>query len=160
MDYISYFNDVMVRFEEALYHEISGEAYLKAELVGTDFIKLKNVTGNTAEELIARCAREIISAGIAKDVTCLISGLDICLKLNVRGCLHLPVEAKLRKDGIVPFMCPIANMFIDQLIDVLGYESGVLAALDIDENKGECVVKCAIYETAEAIGRVSDWTNI
>ena len=81
------------------------------------------------------------------------------LSLTMNDCIHLPKEARVKKDGIAPYICPIANMILDQLIEKLNYETTYLARLDIDENSGECIVQCAIYETADKIGEVSDWSR-
>jgi hypothetical protein len=50
-------------------------------------------------------------------------------------------------------------MILDQLIEKLNYETTYLAKLDVDEVSEECNVKCAIYETPDKIGVVSDWTE-
>ncbi len=159
MDRVTYFNDMLVRLEELLYHELSGCAAWKVELVGIDFIQSKNIQGKTEEEVIADCIREITAGGLVQGMTYSIGGKGILLSLNVKGCLHLPKEDRLKKEGISPYICPIANMILDQLIEKLKYETTYLARLDIDESKGECKVKCAIYRTPEQIGQVSDWSE-
>jgi hypothetical protein len=50
-------------------------------------------------------------------------------------------------------------MILDQLIEKLKYETTYLAKLDINEKTGECKIKCAIYETPDKIGVVSDWSK-
>jgi hypothetical protein len=35
-----------------------------------------------------------------------------------------------------------------------------MAEMNIDENKGKCIVKYAIFENIDKIGQVSDWTKI
>jgi hypothetical protein len=57
-------------------------------------------------------------------------------------------------------MCPIANMIGDRIIEILGYETTYMAEMNIDENKGKCIVKYAIFENIDKIGQVSDWTKI
>ena len=154
-----YFNDMLVRLEELLYHELSGCAAWKVELVGIDFIQSKNIQGKTEDEVIGECIREITSGGLVKSLTYSIGGKGILLNLKMKGCIHLPKEVRLKKDGIEPYLCPIANMVLDQLIQKLNYETTYLAKLDIDEKEGECKVKCAIYETPDKIGLVSDWSK-
>ena len=148
---------MLVRLEELLYHELSGCAAWKVELVGIDFIQSKKIEGNTEEEVINNCIKEITADGLVKSITYSIGGKGILLNLKMKNCIHLPKEVKLKKDNINPYICPIANMIMDQLIEKLKYETTFLAKLDINERTGECKVKCAIYETPDKIGLVSDW---
>jgi hypothetical protein len=159
MDRVEYFNDMLVRLEELLFHELSGCAAWKVELVGVDFIQSKRIEGNTAEEVVSHCIKEITASGLVKRMTYSIGGKGILLSLRMKDCIHLPKEARLKKDGISPYLCPIANMILDQLIEKLKYETTYLAKLDTDEKTGECRIKCAIYETPDKIGVVSDWSK-
>jgi hypothetical protein len=159
MDKVEHFNDMLVRLEELLYHELSGCAAWKAELVGIDFIQSKNIKGNTEDEVITHCMKEIIASGLVKNMIYSIGGKGILLNLKMESCIHLPKEVRLKKDGIKPYICPIANMIMDQLIEKLKYETTYLAKLDFDEKTRECKVKCAIYETPDKIGLVSDWSK-
>jgi len=159
MDKVEHFNHMLVRLEELLYHELSGCAAWKVELVGIDFIQSKKIEGNTEKEVINNCIKEITADGLVKSMTYSIGGKGILLNLKMKDCIHLPKEVRLKKDGIKPYICPIANMILDQLIEKLKYETTFLAKLDFDEKKRECKVKCAIYETPDKIGLVSDWSK-
>ena len=159
MDRVEYFNDMLVRLEELLYQELSGCAAWKVELVGVDFIQSKKIEGKTENEIIERCIQAITGNGLVKEMTFSIAGKGVLLNLKMKDCVHLPKEARLKKEGITPFICPIANMILDQLIEKLGYETTYLAKLDIDGKTKECRVKCAIYETTDKIGTVSDWAR-
>ena len=159
MDKVEHFNDMLVRLEELLYHELSGCAAWKVELVGIDFIQSKKIEGDTEEEVINNCIKEITADGLVKSMTYSIGGKGILLNLKMKSCIHLSKEVRLKKDGIKPYICPIANMILDQLIEKLKYETTYLAKLDINEKTRECKVKCAIYETPDKIGLVSDWSK-
>jgi len=166
MDYISYYNEMLAGLEETMYHELSGIASMKVELIGTDYIKSKDIKGTTPTEVIDSCIKEIKAGGLVKDITYSIHGFGILLQLSIKDCIHLSMEDRLMKDGIVPYMCPIANMILDQIIDKLNYENAIVVSnlgvptTIIDVDRKECVVKCALYETADKIGQVSDWTMI
>jgi len=160
MDEKAYFNDLLVRFEEIFYHELSECSRPKVELIGTDFLKSKDVKGRTVEQVVESCIKEIKAAGLVKDISYSIHGSEIMLKLNVKSCVHIPKEAKLKAGGIEPYLCPIANMILDQIIEKLNYLTTYTAEMDIDEKKGECIIKCAIFENVDKIGVVSDWTNL
>jgi len=161
MDEIAYCNDLLVRFEEIFFHELSQiNARCKVELIGSDFLNNKNIEGNTIEELVQSCIKEIKKNGLVEDMTGKVAGKGVLLKLNMKGCIHLPKEAKLKKDGVEPYLCPIANMISEQIISKLNYLTTYTAGLHVDTDKGECVIKCAIYETVDKIGQVSDWNKV
>ena len=159
MDKIEYLNDLMVSLEELFYHELSDCAAWKTEMVGVDFIRSRNIVGNSPNEIIENCIREITNAGLAKNISFFIGGKDILLKLTVKDCIHIPKEIKIRDHGIKPYNCPIANMIRDQLIEKLNYETTFIADMVINESARECNLWIAIYETKEKIGQVSDWTK-
>ena len=156
---IAYLNDMLVRFEEIFYHELSGCARPKAELIGSDFLQSKKIRPGPVEKVIDDCAKEIKAAELVRDISYSIHGFGLCLKLNMKGCIHLPKEVKLKSDGVEPYVCPIANMILDRILTVAKYETAYLPYMKIDTDKGECALKCAIYETIDKIGQVSDWTK-
>ncbi len=165
-DKTSYFNDCLVRFEEIFYHELSGMTHPKVEYVGIDFLKGKNIAGTTVEQVVDACIAEIKAGGLVQDLTYTRGGGGILLTFKMKGCIHLPMEAKLKygqknEGGVAPYMCPIANMILDRILNVLKYEMVYCASIDnIDTEKGECTIKCVIYESAEKIGQVGDWRNL
>jgi hypothetical protein len=157
MDSVKYLNDMLARVEELMFQELSGIICWKVEFVGVDFIRAKQIEGKTVDEVVKSCSKEIIAEGIAKDISYKVGGKGIMLKLKMKDCMHIPKEIELKKDGVAPYICPIANMILDQIHEKLNYETSYLARLAIDENKKECLAYAAIYETAEKIGEVSDW---
>lgn len=154
-----YFNDLLYRLEEIFYHELSGCARPKSELVGIDFLQSKKIEGDTVEKLIDKSIKEIKASGLVDDIAYSIHGFGICLNLQVKGCIHMQKEVKLKKENIKPYCCPIANMILDRIIEVLHYLATYTAELKVDQNKGECMLRCAIYETIDKIGQVSDWSK-
>ena len=161
-DKIAYYNDLIVRLEEIFYHELSHMVHPKMEYVGIDFLKDKNIQGKTVDEVIGNCVKVIKDAGLVEDISFSQAGAGLLLVFDVKGCIHLPMEAKLKKGfkeegGVEPFLCPIANMILDRIINVLDYEMVYNAQMEVDADKKECRVKCAIYESMEKIGQVGDW---
>jgi hypothetical protein len=75
----------------------------------------------------------------------------------MKDCCHLPKEIKLKQNGVKPYICPIANMVLDQLIEKLNFETVYLANIEIDEKAGECRLWSAIYEDEGQIGEVCNW---
>ena len=159
MNDMTYCNDVLVRLEELLYQELSGCAAWKVEMVGVDFIQSKDIKGDTPDEVIQNSIQEIVGAGLVKEMTHEIGGKGVLLTLKIKECAHLPKEARLKKDGVEPYICPIANMILDQLIEKLNFETTYLADLDINQESGECLVRSAIYEDDDKIGVVCDWSE-
>lgn len=158
-DSIEHMNQCLARLEGLLLQELAWQAAWKVDMIGIDYLKSKKIEGNTVEKLVESCIKEIKAGGIAGDVGYTIGGLGILLTLNVTGCVHIPMEARLKKDGIKPFICPVANMILDRILELLKYESYFVADLKIDESQGKCVVRCAIYENEDKIELVSDWSK-
>ena len=165
-DKTEYFNDLLVRLEEIFYHELSGMTHPKVEYVGTDFLKSKKIEGNTVEEVVDSCIKEIKEGGLVEELTYSRGGEGILLVLNVKNCIHIPMEAKLQygeknEGGVAPYMCPIANMILDRILEILHFEMVYNASIEqINTDKGECTLKCVIYESAEKIGQVGDWKSV
>ncbi|MEJ2220027.1 MAG: hypothetical protein P8X80_04360 [Desulfobacterales bacterium] len=159
MDQIDYFNGLMARTEELFYHELSDCAAWKTEFIGVDFIQSKDIKGGSPAEIIESCIQEITDAGLIKGASYSIGGQDILLYLRIQECIHVPKEVKLLKGGIEPYNCPIVNMVLDQLIEKLNFETTYVADLEVDPAANECLIKCAIFETADKIGNVCDWSD-
>lgn len=159
MDKTAYFNDLMARTEALFYHELSDCAAWKTEFIGVDFIQSKTITGNTPGEVIESCIREMTAAGLIKSASYSIGGEEILLYVKVRHCIHIPKEVKLLAGGITPYNCPIINMILDQLIEKLNFATTYVADLEVDAATGECTIKSAIFEKAEKIGNVCDWSD-
>jgi hypothetical protein len=159
MNEMAYCNELMVRMESLLYQELSGCAAWKVELIGVDFIRGKQIQGRNADEVVQHCLKEIKAGGLVKEIGYEIGGKGVKLVLKVQGCVHLPKEKGLQEEGIKPYNCPIMNMVIDQLVERLGYETSFIGDIRIDEGKGACTVRYAVFESAEKIGCVSDWSR-
>jgi hypothetical protein len=163
---IAYYNDLLVRLEEIFYHELSGMTHPKVEYVGIDFLRSKNIEGSTVEEILDKCIKEITAGGLAEEVTYSRAGEGILLILKIKNCIHIPMEAKLQygqknEGGVAPYMCPIANMILDRILEVLKFQMVYNASIEsIDTETGDCSLKCVIYESVEKIGQVGDWRDL
>ena len=156
MDYLYYCNDLLVRLEELIHHELGGRGM---DFVGVDFLRSQDIKGDTPEKVIDSCIKVLKDNNMVKDISYAIHPSGMLLKLTVLGCLHMPKEIKLKQDGVKPSLCIIANTVIDQIIEKLNYENVIIADRSIDETKGECIIKIAMFETADKVGQVSDWTK-
>jgi hypothetical protein len=157
MDYTKYCNELLSRLETLAYHELSGMIHWKCEFVGVDFIRSKQIRGNTVDEIVESCSKEIAAEGIVSNITHKVGKNGIMLKLKVKDCIHHPKEVQTRNEGVAPYLCPIANMVLDQVHEKLKYTTSYLAKLGIDGDNKQCLIYMALYETPDKIGQVSDW---
>jgi hypothetical protein len=157
MDYIKYCNELLSRLETLAYHELSGMIHWKCEFVGVDFIRSKQIEGKTVDEIVGSCSKAIAAEGIVSNITHKVGKDGVMLKLRVKGCVHHAKEAQTKKEGVGPYLCPIANMILDQIHEKLKYTTSYLAKLGIDADNKQCLVYMALYETPDKIGQVSDW---
>jgi hypothetical protein len=157
MDSTKYCNELLSRLETLAYHELSGMIHWKCEFVGVDFIRSKKIRGNTVDEIVESCSKEIVKEGIVSDITRKVGADGIMLKLKVKNCIHHSKEVQTKNEGVAPYLCPIANMILDQVHEKLKYTTSYLAKLGIDSENKQCLVYMALYETPDKIGKVSDW---
>jgi hypothetical protein len=157
MDYIKYCNELLSRLETLAFHELSGMIHWKCEFVGVDFIRSKQIEGKTVDEIVESCSKAMAAEGIVSNITHKVGKDGVMLKLKVKGCVHHSKEAQTKKEGVAPYLCPIANMVLDQIHEKLKYTTSYLAKLGIDADKKQCLVYMALYETPDKIGEVSDW---
>ncbi len=157
MDSIKYCNEVMARLETLMYQELSGMAHWKCEFVGTDFIRSKSIEGKSVPEIAEACIKEMKAAGIVSEITYKTSPDGVMLKLKVKDCIHHRKEALVKEEGVAPYICPIANMVLDQIHEKLKYTTSYKAKQAIDEENKQCLIYMALYKTADQIGQVSDW---
>ena len=161
MDMMSYCNECLARYEELLFQELARASMWKPEYVGIDYIQSKSIEGGTVEEVIDSCVRVMKEDGLVKDIAYKRGQEGIALKLVVKGCVHMPKEIRLKKEGIKPYCCPITNMILDRILELLHFEITFLGGqMEIDEGKGECIIRCGIWESADKIGIMSDWREL
>jgi hypothetical protein len=129
----------------------------KCEFVGVDFIRSKSIQGKNVPEIVESCVKEITAAEIASNITYKAGPDGIMLKLRVKNCMHHAKEAQVIAEGVDPYICPVANMILDQIHEKLKYTTSYLTKLAIDGDNKQCLVYMALYETPDKIGQVSDW---
>jgi hypothetical protein len=157
MDSVKYCNELIARLETLMFQELSGMAYWKCEFVGADFIRAQNIQGTTLPEIVENCTKAISQAGITGDISFKVGPDGIMLKMKVKDCIHHAKEVLVKEEGVAPYICPIANMVLDQIHMKLKYETSYLAKIAMDNEKKQCLLYMALYETADKIGVVSDW---
>ena len=156
MDNIKYCNELLSRIEALMYQELSGMAYWKCEFVGPDFIRKYNIEGNTVEEIVESCKKPMIEQGLVTGIEYKTDG-SLLLKLKVRHCIHHEKEKLVKAEGVAPYICPIANMVLDQIHEKLNYRTSYLSKIAINEEEKQCLLYMALYKTHDDIGKVTDW---
>jgi hypothetical protein len=156
MDNIKYCNEVLSRVEALMYQELSGMAYWKCEFVGTDFIRAQDIQGKTVEEIVESCKKPIIANGLVSSIDYKTDG-SLLLKLKVKNCIHLEKEKLVKAEGVAPYICPIANMVLDQIHQKLKYQTSYLSKIAMNEEEKQCLLYMALYKTHDDIGKIADW---
>ena len=141
----TYFQDTFSALTKSLYYERGRGAYFRAAMVGTDFIDRREIEGDTSEEVIENCIKVLQEHDIIQNATYKKDESDSFFTFEVQGCAHLPVEARLKGEGVPAFVCPPINMIlykIRQLID-LAVE---IADISVHQEEGKCIVRVVIFK--------------
>lgn len=153
---VSYINDVLARHEERIVVLTGRTEYARFgfEITGADFIRSRKIEGTTLDEMVDSCIKEIIAAGLAKNITYTPSPLpkpEGEVEMKVSGCIHLPKEARLKEDGVNPFICPIGNILSAVILENAKYELGSVGIRSgvIDQEKQECILKGMLCENID-----------
>jgi hypothetical protein len=153
---VSYINDVLARHEERIVVLTGRTEYARFgfEITGADFIRSKKIEGATLDEMVDSCIKEITSAGLAESITYSPSPLpkpEGEVEMKVSGCIHLPKEARLKADGVNPFICPIGNILSAVILENARYELGSVGIRSgvIDQDKKECILKGMLCENID-----------
>ena len=156
MDNIKYCNELLSRVEALMYQELSGMAYWKCEFVGADFIRKQNIEGKNVEEIVESCKKAMIANGLVTGIESKTDG-SLLLKLKVKNCIHHEKEKLVKEEGVAPYICPIANMVLDQIHQKLKYQTSYLSKIAINESEKQCLLYMALYKTHDDIGKIADW---
>ena len=71
------------------------------------------------------------------------------LTFELKGCMHLPVEAKPADEGVPTYIFPPTNMILYKL-GQLANLAVEIAKIDVDQSAGRCVVKVVAFEKSES----------
>ncbi len=141
----SYFSELVCALEKALYYERGRGAYFRVTRVGTDFIDQKRIKGDTAEEIIDNCIKELIDKEIIKNATYAQKEGGALFNFEFKGCTHLPIETKLREEGIPPYVCPPTNMILHKIAQNVNLAVEI-AEISVNESSERCVVRVVAFE--------------
>jgi hypothetical protein len=141
----SYFHDIVSALEKALYYERGRGAYFRATMVGTDFIDREQVKGETSEEVIESCVKVLVENKTIKKATSTKDNSGTFFTFEIEGCVHLPVEARLKEEGVPAFVCPPINMILYKIRE-LAHLAVEIADISVIQEKGRCTVRVVIFK--------------
>jgi hypothetical protein len=141
----SYFHDIVSALEKALYYERGRGAYFRATMVGSDFIDREQVKGETPEEVIESCVKVLVENKTIKKATSTKDNSGTFFTFEIEGCVHLPVEARLKEEGVPAFVCPPINMILYKIRE-LAHLAVEIADISVIQEKGRCTVRVVIFK--------------
>ena len=141
----SYFQDIVSSLEKALYYERGRGGYFRATMVGTDFIDRVQIKGKTSEEVIESCVNVLVENKMIKKATSTKDNSGTFFTFEIEGCLHLPVEARLKEEGVPAFVCPPINMILYKIRELAGLAVEI-ADITVSQEEGRCIVRVVIFK--------------
>jgi hypothetical protein len=140
-----YFRDIVSALEKALYYERGRGAYFRATLVGKDFIDRKSIEGNTVEEVIESCLKVMREEGMMRNASYKKDEKGTLLTFEIEACIHLPVEAKLKEEGVPAYICPPINMILCKIREIMDLAVEI-ADITVNQEAGRCAVRVVIFK--------------
>ena len=141
----SYFQDIVSALEKALYYERGRGGYFRATMVGTDFIDREQIKGETSEEVIESCVNVLVANKTIKKATSTKDRSGTFFTFQIEGCVHLPVEARLKEEGVPAFVCPPINMILYKIRE-LAHLAVEIADISVSHEQGRCAVRVVIFK--------------
>jgi hypothetical protein len=140
----SYFQDIVSALEKALYYERGKGGYFRASMVGTDFIDRMQIKGETSEHVIDSCVNVLIESKMIKKATSKKDDSGTFFTFEIEGCAHLPVEARLKEEGVPAFVCPPINMILYKIRELVGLAVEI-ADITVRQEEGKCTVRVVVF---------------
>ena len=141
----TYFQDTFSALAKSLYYERGRGAYFRATMVGRDFIDRREIKGNTSEEVIENCINYLVEDNIIEKATYKKDESDTFFTFEIKGCVHLPVEAQLAEEGVPAFVCPPINIILYKIRQLIGLAVEI-ADITVDQEGGKCIVRVVIFK--------------
>jgi hypothetical protein len=139
-----YFSDIISSLEKVLYYERGRGAYFRATLVGKDFIDRKPIEGKTPEEVIKSCVKAMRENNILKDASYQKEKDGTLFTFEMKSCMHLPVEGRLKEEGVPTYICPPTNMILYKIREILDLAVEI-ADITVNQNEGRCIIRVVVF---------------
>ena len=141
----SYFQDIVSALEKALYYERGRGGYFRATMVGADFIDRQQIEGVSSEEIIGNCVRVLIEKEMIEEATSDRDESGTFFTFQIKGCVHLPIEARLKEEGVPAFVCPPINMILYKIRELVGLAVEI-ADITVSQEEGRCTVRVVVFK--------------
>jgi len=141
----TYFQDTFAALVKSLYYERGRGAYFRATMVGRDYIDRRQIEGNTSEAVIGNCIDVLVENNIIEKAAYKKDKSDTFFTFEVQGCVHLPVEAWLKEEGVPAFVCPPINMIIYKIRQRTDLAVEI-ADITVDQKKRKCIVRVVVFK--------------
>ncbi len=70
---------------------------------------------------------------------------DTFFTFEIKGCVHLPVEARLKQEGVPAFVCPPVNIILYKIRQLIGLAVEI-ADITVNQEAGTCIVRVVIFK--------------
>jgi hypothetical protein len=141
----TYFEDTFSALVKSLYYERGRGAYFRATMVGRDYIDRGEIGGDTPEEVIENCVKVLTESDIIEKAAYQKDESDRFFTFEIKGCAHLPVEARLKEQGVPAFVCPPINIILHKIRQLIGLAVEI-ADITVSHENGKCTVRVVIFE--------------
>jgi hypothetical protein len=140
-----YFRDVVSSLEKVLYYERGRGSYFRATMIGKDFIDRERIEGKTSEEVIESCIKVMREKDIMKNASYQKDKNGTLFTFEIEGCMHLPIEAKLREEGVPTYICPPINMILYKIREKMDLAVEI-ADITVNQDDGRCILRVVVFE--------------
>jgi len=141
----TYFQDTFSALVKALYYERGRGAYFRATMVGRDYIDRIEIKGNTSEKVIGNCVKFLVKKDIVEKAAYKKDESDTFFTFKIKGCIHLPMEARLKEQGVPAFVCPPINIILHKIRQLIGLAVEI-ADITVNQEEGTCIVRVVIFK--------------
>jgi hypothetical protein len=141
----TYFQDTFSALVKSLYYERGRGAYFRATMVGRDYIGRKEIRGKTSEEVIENCVKFLVEKDIIQKGVFKKDESDTFFTFEIKGCAHLPVEARLKEEGVPAFVCPPINIILYKIRQLIGLAVEI-ADITVNQEEGACIVRVVVFK--------------
>jgi hypothetical protein len=141
---LGYVNDLMYELEKAFWDERGKGARFRMTKIGYQYFdeKVKPLLdSDKVEAMIEKIGDVLKKERITADLS--YSREERLLKVSVKGCIHRPVEERMRAKGVEPFTCIPANLIVLAIEEKLDIPVE-LAEIKVEE--GACQLLLVMFE--------------
>ncbi len=142
---LDYVNSIVHDLQKAFWDERGKGARFRVTTVGRDYFLSKclpRIQRKEVEPIIEVIKQVLREEGLVAEVSHQLE--EKLLRVQVRGCLHVPVEQRLVSKGVEPFTCIPANLIVLAIEEVLD-RPVELAEIRVED--GACNLLLVVFDS-------------